>query len=221
MRRWVGGSYQAVHPTLEDENMTDGSCPAELGAKIESNIRALLVGEPFLYKTQDTKQVKLRLHELGRSLGFTVLASGFPADRTNWKAGPEWLYDMVWVAYETEPTTPPQKMVVHFLTRQAMVMECEMRQGRPSRKDRDVDEDFQKLVQARADVRVWITRVGTRESAEEHIENCKKQIKAFPDTLPCDQYLLVILVGAPLGDFVVESYPHLSSNGARPDVRLR
>jgi hypothetical protein len=180
MRRWVGGSYQAVHPTLEDENMTDGSCPAELGAKIESNIRALLVGEPFLYKTQDTKQVKLRLHEMGRSLGFTVLASGFPADRTNWKAGPEWLYDMVWVAYETEPTTPPQKMVVHFLT-----------------------------------------RVGTRESAEEHIENCKKQIKAFPDTLPCDQYLLVILVGAPLGDFVVESYPHLSSNGARPDVRLR
>ena len=132
--------------------MTDGSCPAELGAKIESNIRALLVGEPFLYKTQDTKQVKLRLHEMGRSSGFTVLASGFPADRTNWKAGPEWLYDMVWVAYETEPTTPPQKMVVHFLTRQAMVMECEMRQGRPSREDRDVDEDFQKLVQARADV---------------------------------------------------------------------
>jgi hypothetical protein len=49
---------------------------------------------------------------------------------------------MVWVAYETEPTTPPQKIVVHFLTRQAMVMECEMRQGRPSREDRDVDEDF-------------------------------------------------------------------------------
>ena len=89
------------------------------------------------------------------------------------------------------------------------------------REDRDVDEAPPKLVQGREpDVRVW-TRVGTRESAEEHIENCKKQIKAFPDTLPCDQYLFVILVGAPLGDFVVEFYPHLSSNGARPDVRLR
>jgi len=178
--------------------------PKDLGAKIETNIRSLLIGEPLLYDTRKTELVKRRLSELGKGLGFTVLANDCGTDSC------EWLYDMVWAAYESEPTTPAQKTVAHFLTRQAMVMELEWRQGRPSREDRDVDEDFQKLVQARADVRVWMSRVSTRPSAEEHIQSCRKQIQAFSGTLPSDQYLFVILIGAPRGDFVVEMYPPIS-----------
>ncbi len=181
---------------------------ADFCTKIETTIRSLLREEPPLYDTRNGRLVKDRLCELGKGLGFEVLGSGCAA------LSGERLYDMVWAVYEPpfeRPAPPAQTIVVHFLTRQAMVMELEWKIGAPAREDSDVDEDFAKLVQARADVRVWMTRVRTLASAREHIEDCKKQIQVFPGTLPCDQYLFVILTGEPKRNFMLESYRPLST----------
>jgi hypothetical protein len=67
-----------------------------------------------------------------------------------------------------------------------MVLECEWKPELP------VDGDFQRLVQARADVRVWVSCSPNQEMAHDHIANCKKQIKAYRGTLPGDRYVFVI-----------------------------
>jgi hypothetical protein len=157
--------------------------PTELSAMIETSIRTLLTDHTittFLRKTSDavrTGLIKNNLCELGKKLGFYVSASGCAAD------GGEWLYDMVWGTMEND-------LFVH----QAMVMECEWRMGVPVLKGADVDSDFQKLVQARADIRVWICTVANDEIAQKHIENCENQIGKFTGTMPNDRYIFVILM---------------------------
>jgi hypothetical protein len=82
-----------------------------------------------------TKSVKRIFGNLGNSLDFKVAAAGFPkADEG------EWRYDMVWYVLDNDG----------FQVRLPMVLECEWNP------DFTIDTDFQKLVQARADVRVWI-----------------------------------------------------------------
>ncbi len=81
-----------------------------------------------------------------------------------------------------------------LFTRQPMVMECEWKMGVPIAQNADVDGDFQKLVQARADVRVWISTAANPTLADQHLENCKKQIRSFLATVPGDIYLFAILV---------------------------
>jgi hypothetical protein len=135
--------------------------PSELGETIEAHIRSLLIDRPSLYREMDTALVNSRLCNLGQSLGFEVLASRCASSN-----GVEWLYDMVWATYEPEHTMPsqsstPNKLQIRFLIRQAMIMELEWRLNRPETEGRDVDEDFQKLVQGRADIRMWIYRVRT------------------------------------------------------------
>lgn len=111
---------------------------------------------------------------------FRVAAAGCEADDG------EWLYDMIW--YEEE-----EREGKRLFTRLPMVMECENTMG-PIAESADVKDDFQKLVQARADVRVWIHLAPSPEIASEHIKNCKRQIRAFSETAPGDQYVIAVLI---------------------------
>jgi hypothetical protein len=157
--------------------------PAELSAKIEGAIRSLLTDHTvttFLRATSDTLRtslIKSRLRDLARILGFQVSASGCAADDR------EWLYDMVWFTRRRDG----------LFAHQAMVMESEWRNGVKVTQSAEVDSDFEKLVQARADVHVWICTVPNPDKAREHIQNCKRQIAAFSGTMPDDHYLFVIL----------------------------
>lgn len=169
----------------------------DLSTKIETTIRTLLTDHTvatFLRKTSDTLRtslIKTNLCELGKSLNFHVSASGCAADDG------EWLYDMVW-----------SNMKDGQFTHQAMVLECEWRMGVSVARSADVDSDFQKLVQARADVRVWICTVHNSEIAARHIENCKKEIEEFSGTMSDDHYLFVILIGSN-DSFAIEAFlPH-------------
>jgi hypothetical protein len=157
-----------------------GMTPTELSTMIETSIRILLTDltvTTLLRETSDalrTSRIKGHLCEIGRK-HFHVSASGCDANDR------EWLYDMVWA-----------EMSNGLFVHQAMVMECENKifvalAGK-------VDGDFQKLVQARADVRVWICPVPNRDKALEHIESCKQQIAAFSGTVSGDHYLLVLLI---------------------------
>ncbi len=52
--------------------------------------------------------------------------------------------------------------------------------------------DFQKLIQARADVRVWVAVVGDEKDANQQIKNCKVQIKHFAGSMTGDEYVLIV-----------------------------
>jgi hypothetical protein len=88
---------------------------------------------------------------------------------------PEWLYDLVWFQLEKG-----------YLTRQILVMECEL--------DPDplLDGDFQKLVQARADVRLWVSCAPNEKLAEDHLKNCKQQAALFSGAVAGDSYIFVM-----------------------------
>ena len=55
----------------------------------------------------------------------------------------------------------------------------------------EMDGDFQKLVQARANHRVWIFQVDTFETIREYMGRCWTQIETFEGTQQGDRYLLV------------------------------
>jgi hypothetical protein len=73
-----------------------------------------------------------------------------------------------------------------------MVLESEWNRGLLVQKEAHVDGDFQKLVQARADVRVWISACHNTDIAEKHLVSCKEQIKRFSGTDPDDNYIFII-----------------------------
>ena len=109
-----------------------------------------------------THHVMRVFDELGRSLGYEVEIG--------------WLYDMTWYVEE-------QRVMSDL----PMILECEWDHG-PRHRD-EINFDFQKLVQARADVRVWIS--ASPKSAS-HIENCERQIRLFSGTLPGDHYIFAV-----------------------------
>jgi hypothetical protein len=123
-----------------------------------------------------TMLVKERFGDLGRHLGCKVAAAGYRhADEG------EWLYDMVWYLLENG-----------MMTRQLMVLESEWKHGVLVSQNAEVDGDFQKLVQARAEVRVWISSSHNPALAQQHISNCKKQVESFSGSLSGDAYVFII-----------------------------
>jgi hypothetical protein len=102
---------------------------------------------------------------------YEVAASGYyRADQG------EFLYDMVWYQLDRG-----------FVLRQPMVMEVDYAVSPTN----TVDDDFQKLVQARADVRVWITTCENLSDMDRHVANCEKQIRLFAGSQLDDQYVLL------------------------------
>lgn len=124
-----------------------------------------------------TSAIKLFFGDLGRQQGFRIAAAGYVhADEG------EWLYDMVW--YEQDSAG--------LMSRLPMVLESEWKFGVLVDKNVEVDGDFQKLVQARADVRVWVSSSPNSDMAKLHIENCKKQARLFLGGLSGDIYVFII-----------------------------
>jgi hypothetical protein len=126
-----------------------------------------LRGQPW---TPTTRTIKEFLCKLGHDRGFRVAARECAG--TDWS---EWLYDMVWYEQDKEL----------YLTRQILVMECELAPEPP------VDGDFQKLIQARADVRIWISCSPNEKIAEEQLANCKRQAALFSGAMAGDSYIFI------------------------------
>jgi len=89
----------------------------------------------------------------------------------------EWLYDVSWYVEDGQ-----------CLTHLPLVAECEWGP------DGSCDSDFQKLLQARADHRLWLFRVPTLEAADEMINGCKDNVKRFHPSQIGDRYLFSALV---------------------------
>jgi hypothetical protein len=149
---------------------------AQLVERIEQAVRLAFAQRPLSTLLRDgfgatTKVVNEIFGELGKSLGYEV---AYPGDGG-------WLYDMAW-------STVSDGMFVG----QPLVLESEWKPGGSVPKSVEVDGDFQKLVQARADVRVWITACPNQEITEKHISNCKRQVHVFGGTAPGDTYIFIV-----------------------------
>lgn len=89
----------------------------------------------------------------------------------------EWLYDLSW------SDTRKADGGGSYFVGQPLVLETE------TKPDRHADGDFQKLVQARAVIRVWIAKV---PDVPARVSICKEQIKCFRGTQPDDTYIFMI-----------------------------
>lgn len=90
---------------------------------------------------------------------------------------------MIWFGIET---------MRDFFFRQAAVFEFEWGKNNSVDRHSELDSDFQKLVQSRSDVRVWVYSVPNSDTLLKHVDNCKKQILLFPGSIDGDKYVFII-----------------------------
>jgi hypothetical protein len=125
-----------------------------------------------------TREIKKFFAGLGKTLEHTVTSRDHIAVGAD---SGEWLYDMVWY-----------KNNEGYFSRQILVLESEIKPGNSVANATTVDVDFHKLVQARADIRVWLAPIPNTEMIFEHLHNCKKQILSFEQSQAGDFYLFIL-----------------------------
>ena len=128
-----------------------------------------------------TKEVKTKLCKIGRRLGYSAYAKKNEVD-SRYRDGGEWLYDVTWLEYKCNGD--PRRRFV--LSTAPLVAECEW--GNLG----DIYDDFEKLLLARADVRLMIfdcNRAGG--SSKEIAQRLAGRVKAFKARLAEDAWLLV------------------------------
>ncbi len=127
-----------------------------------------------------TREIKEQLCQLGRSLGYKVGASGCGAD---WG---EWLYDMTWF-----------EMWEDRIARLPLILESEwIFEG--------IEDDFYKLLQARADLRVLVFE-GHNTAIVSKFDKLKSRLREFTDTSPRDRYLFAAFDWDG-GEFIFDSF---------------
>jgi hypothetical protein len=128
-----------------------------------------------------TQEIKTALGRVARDhYQFYVCASGCEGPNQG-----EWLYDMVWLQNDD-----PHVVAV------PLVLESEW-----SVKLKDIMEDFQKLLLARAEHRVMIFQQETTQQVYQVVEKFEAQVSAFRGTQPRDRYLLLGFDWATTGQF--------------------
>lgn len=133
--------------------------------------------KPWGGNTMATETVKNKLRQIGQGkFGCYVCASGVPRADCG-----EWLYDVTWLKYDEDSS----------LIDAPLVAECEW--GNPG----DIDDDFQKLLLARASVRLMIFGGWDKRGSKEKLEKMANTIERFSPL--CDDkgaWLLVPCVGS-------------------------
>jgi len=141
--------------------------------KIETElIQALqqVCGQPDsreLSNTQWTRKVKSEIARLGKSLSYNVYAHSVE----NADDG-EWLFDVCWLEYDQS-----------LLKSAVLVVESEWN-------PHGADDDFQKLVVARARYRMMIFEVTQQESRDSGFARLIKHAERYEFSTPSDRYLM-------------------------------
>ena len=125
-----------------------------------------------------TKAVKTKLCEIGRKFGFKVGAGG--VDNPGFG---EWLYDVTWLEYEPKPFPDGLLIDVH------LVAECEWGDLE------HIIEDFEKLLQARARVRLMIFDGNQNPGSKKIAEQLAGRVREFNGFRAEDVWLLAAWEG--------------------------
>lgn len=125
-----------------------------------------------------TRHIKAVFGKLGQDLCYKVCASGCLGATEG-----EWLYDLIWYTEFSDG----------LLDTVALVLETELNPGSGAgpTKAEQVDGDFQKLIQARTQIRVWLVALPNPQVTRIHLENCKRQAKMFSGAQSGDTYLFI------------------------------
>jgi hypothetical protein len=113
-----------------------------------------------------TTAIKQFFTDLGCSVGCIVAAKGVigsDEDRA-------WLYDLIWYRGSG-------------YLRQVLVLESEWGKD---------NHDFEKLLQARSDIRVWLTALDNSAEVDRHLTQCRQHIRDFEQSEAGDCYLFII-----------------------------
>jgi hypothetical protein len=115
-----------------------------------------------------TRRIKTAISRLGSTKNYYVCASGCDSTHCG-----EWLYDLCWLSYKGE-----------ILQGAPMAMEIEWED-----RSTDVDDDFQKLVLARCDLRVMLLRPRDRNQTLAAVELLLGHISECRHSCVGDKYL--------------------------------
>ena len=133
-----------------------------------------------------TRAVKTELCEIGSRFDYKVGASGV----NNGGFG-EWLYDVTWLKYECE--RDGLKWPATALIKVPLVAECEW--GVDENLEYII-EDFEKLLLARADVRLMIFDGNQEPGSKETADRLARKIRLFDSTEEGDAWLLAAWEGS-------------------------
>jgi hypothetical protein len=134
-------------------------------------INGLLLTNNPRWREGLTRTVKATFGDLGQKLGYRVAASGF---RGHFDEG--WVYDLTWFI-------PGEgKFEV------AMAMESEL----DTTSATNFDDDFLKLLDSTADVRVWLAWAADPPAVDQYIENYLHEAKRFKKMIPGTIFIFVM-----------------------------
>lgn len=136
-----------------------------------------------------TREVAMRLCRLAPAMG-----TGYEACSRVRLPGAkygEWLYDISWWVDDDV-----------CLVRVPLVVECEWTP------DGVCDGDFQKLLQCRAEHRIWIFGASSRGAADEMFKGFRANVGRFTGSLPGDRYLFAARLMSPVPTFCFDLYVH-------------
>jgi hypothetical protein len=127
-----------------------------------------------------TRIIREELAKAGRAQNYHA----YP-DRTESFNRSEWLYDACWIDYGVSPSKipPPQ---VRYLRSVAMAAECEWLSS-----DGNFLDDFEKLIQVRAKLRVMIFGGKHEEILDQRCAFASDVIERYADSVPEDVFLMV------------------------------
>ena len=124
-----------------------------------------------------TEAIKTKLCEIGKDrFGYEVCASGVENPKPD---HPEWLYDVTWLKYEAERP----------LIEAPFVAECEWSN------EGAIKDDFEKLLLARAAVRLMVFDGGNQTESERIAQELAKMVGAFKNSRAEDYWLLAAWEG--------------------------
>jgi hypothetical protein len=140
----------------------------EIKAMLESFSDKIKKSSKWPSSGEMTKELKNKLCNLGKEKNFFVCAS-----RGRKKDWTEWLYDVTWLKYEgTNLVDIP------------LALECEWNPD-----PQEINNDFEKLLQARARLRVMIFWQKSIEAMHIRFNDFEKRIRKFKATQSLDRYL--------------------------------
>ena len=131
-----------------------------------------------------TTKVKTKLCEIGHRFGCYVCASQPPEAECS-----EWLYDMTWLEYTSHKVGEVQTS--GWLIGAHLVAECEWAHG--NNPIGEVEDDFSKLLLARAGVRLMICYDRHSDGPEGMAKQLAEFVQRFNGTRAEDAYLLAVL----------------------------
>ena len=139
--------------------------------KVKKGLDEIDTGVP---REERTRAVKTELCTIGRSFGYEVYAKDVEEDERD---GSEWLYDVTWLEYDRSGGG---------LTDAPLVAECEWE----NQQEIEIDNDFEKLLLARAGVRVMIFSGRDEPNSKNIAERLARWVKEFNGSRAEDAWLL-------------------------------